>query len=531
MPTDHDIHTARYLGKFLASRGSTFGFTINWTAGYLTGRTWTSTLKNSTITPVVVGDTMTVTFSEADTASNGGRWTLYETTGSLVDQPTLTAVFSFNDQGGAAAPDLGPFTVELGGGVTIEVEALGGTFLPAGGDEGQVLAKASDDDYDVEWVDQTGAGGGGGTVEEVVAGAGISVDATDPAAPIVTAEVTQAELDAEATTRGNADSALDGRLDTLEAISIATDAELASAVAAEATARDSAIATAVAAEATLARNGDNITSGTVADARIASTIARDSEVTAAIAALSTVYQPLDSDLTAIAALTTTSFGRSLLEAANASALRTLAGLVLGTDVYSKAAVDAGFQPLDADLTAIAAIATTAFGRSLLAAADTAAARTLTGAGPAPLFVRKTADESVTSSTTLQADDHLTKAVEASKTYFVRARIYYTASVAGDIKILWTAPAGATFEWDSVASPTFGVGGDTSALQSGSGLKRALGDTVSYGGVVTGAAINVEGFLTVAGTAGNFALTWAQNTSDGTATTVQAGSRILLQEVA
>lgn len=41
---------------------------------------------------------------------------------------------------------------------------------------------------------------------------------------------------------------------------------------------------ALAAEAVLARNGDNVTSGTVADARIAATIARDSEVAAAVAA-------------------------------------------------------------------------------------------------------------------------------------------------------------------------------------------------------------------------------------------------------
>lgn len=39
------------------------------------------------------------------------------------------------------------------------------------------------------------------------------------------------------------------------------------------------------AEAALARNADNLASGTVADARIASTIARDSEVTAAVAAV------------------------------------------------------------------------------------------------------------------------------------------------------------------------------------------------------------------------------------------------------
>lgn len=39
------------------------------------------------------------------------------------------------------------------------------------------------------------------------------------------------------------------------------------------------------------------------------------------------FQPLDSDLTAIAALTTTAFGRALLTLADAAALRTYAGIV------------------------------------------------------------------------------------------------------------------------------------------------------------------------------------------------------------
>lgn len=60
-------------------------------------------------------------------------------------------------------------------------------------------------------------------------------------------------------------------------------------------------------------------------------------------------QPLDSDLTAIAALSTTSFGRSLLEAANAGALRMLAGTVIGTDV----------QAYDAELAAIAGLTSAA----------------------------------------------------------------------------------------------------------------------------------------------------------------------------
>lgn len=79
-------------------------------------------------------------------------------------------------------------------------------------------------------------------------------------------------------------------------------------------------------------------------------------------------QPLDSDLTAIAALATTSFGRGLLALADAAALRTAAALVIGTDV----------QAFDSDLNAIAALATTAFGRGLLTLADAAALRTAGG---------------------------------------------------------------------------------------------------------------------------------------------------------
>ena len=89
------------------------------------------------------------------------------------------------------------------------------------------------------------------------------------------------------------------------------------------------------------------------------------------------YQPLDSDLTAIAALATTSFGRALLELADASAGRIALGL--GT---AATAATGDFQPADADLTAIAALTTTTFGRGLLALADAAAGRTALGLGTA-----------------------------------------------------------------------------------------------------------------------------------------------------
>lgn len=94
----------------------------------------------------------------------------------------------------------------------------------------------------------------------------------------------------------------------------------------------------------------------------------DYDAAGAAAAAQAASQPLDSDLTAIAALTTTSYGRSLLATADAAALRTLAATVIGTDV----------QAWDTDLDAIAALTTTSYGRSVLAVVDAAALRTLAG---------------------------------------------------------------------------------------------------------------------------------------------------------
>lgn len=103
------------------------------------------------------------------------------------------------------------------------------------------------------------------------------------------------------------------------------------------------------------------------------------------AAASSGYQPLDSDLTAIAALTTTSYGRAFLALADAAAARSALSLgtmstETATNYLTTAAAASGYQPLDSDLTAIAALTTTSFGRSLLIQADASAARSTLGLG-------------------------------------------------------------------------------------------------------------------------------------------------------
>lgn len=90
------------------------------------------------------------------------------------------------------------------------------------------------------------------------------------------------------------------------------------------------------------------------------------------------YQPLDSDLTAIAALTTTTYGRALLTLADAAALAAEVDSFFLTPTEGNAA----YQPLDSDLTAIAALSTTSYGRAFLALVDAPAARTALALGTA-----------------------------------------------------------------------------------------------------------------------------------------------------
>lgn len=91
------------------------------------------------------------------------------------------------------------------------------------------------------------------------------------------------------------------------------------------------------------------------------------------------YQPLDSDLTAIAALSTTSYGRSLLTTASVAALAASLVSDLDASFLTPAEGNAAYQPLDSDLTAIAALSTTSYGRALLTLADAAALTALSNA--------------------------------------------------------------------------------------------------------------------------------------------------------
>jgi hypothetical protein len=156
------------------------------------------------------------------------------------------------------------------------------------------------------------------------------------------------------------------------------------------------------------------------------------------------------------------------------------------------------------------------GMAVSAADNGGSSRTdVTVSAPATSFVKKTATESVTNSTTLQNDDELVLPVVANAVYKVElALIFDGVSGSGGLKMAWTAPAGASMAWGDV---------NFAAAQS-------PGTTVSRntGGAGVNVIQTVWGTLTTAGTAGSLQLQWAQVTANGTATRVFPGSYLEIE---
>jgi len=136
--------------------------------------------------------------------------------------------------------------------------------------------------------------------------------------------------------------------------------------------------------------------------------------------------------------------------------------------------------------------------------------------------RKTSDETVNNSSTLQNDDVLVVSVEANAVYRVECQIICSSSTTADIKTTFTVPAGATLRWGTYA-PHRSVSSTTASTISANVFSAAgVADVGGYG-TSTNVLYVLRGILRMSSTAGSLQFQWAQSTADATNTTVRAGS--------
>lgn len=139
----------------------------------------------------------------------------------------------------------------------------------------------------------------------------------------------------------------------------------------------------------------------------------------------------------------------------------------------------------------------------------------------PLFARKTADETVNNSATLQNDNHLFLSVAASTTYELTGLLVYTSGATPDFKFGWTFPSGLTMRYTVLATVggTFGTYGQ---------VQTAVPAIDGAGSELT---VPIMGIVIVSSTAGTLQLQWAQNTANASDTKLHTNSYISLMPVA
>lgn len=137
-----------------------------------------------------------------------------------------------------------------------------------------------------------------------------------------------------------------------------------------------------------------------------------------------------------------------------------------------------------------------------------------------LKVRKSFNESVQNSTTLQNDDSLALVLASNKTYILDGVIFVSStSATPDIKIGFSAPSGSilTISYTNDQSRGFLSAGDTSP-------------SIPIPGSSTIIPVHFSGTIAVSGTPGDVILRWSQNSSNNNPTTIHIGSYIRAEEI-
>ena len=142
----------------------------------------------------------------------------------------------------------------------------------------------------------------------------------------------------------------------------------------------------------------------------------------------------------------------------------------------------------------------------------------TGAIPFSLFIVKSADESVTNSTTLQDDDHLLFPVGANETWNFEAALFVDGN-SGHIKYAIDVPSG-TLKIDIRQWAGTGVGNTPHEIVTVDNTATTTSFDINNTGT---SSAYINGLVTSGGTGGSVIIRWAQRSSNGTPTYVRQNS--------
>ncbi|MCC7438311.1 MAG: hypothetical protein IT211_07400 [Armatimonadetes bacterium] len=130
------------------------------------------------------------------------------------------------------------------------------------------------------------------------------------------------------------------------------------------------------------------------------------------------------------------------------------------------------------------------------------------------FARKTANEGVTSSNTLQNDDHLSIALNANEVYELEGVLYVSTTAGGhNLQMALTVPTGTTMKVSYNARQENGATSREADILATSGTAG----TVVNLAAANRAIVYVKGLVRTAGTSGNVTLQWADDNTGGTET--------------
>jgi hypothetical protein len=146
--------------------------------------------------------------------------------------------------------------------------------------------------------------------------------------------------------------------------------------------------------------------------------------------------------------------------------------------------------------------------------------------PLVQMLRRTAGQSVTSSVDPVDDNTLQFTVGATEIWAVTMSLHYTGHSSGDLKLGWDLPSGATFAFTAI----HGLDADGT---DGQNTTKWTSSTVVFGTQTGGVALEAAilfGVIIVSSTAGTAKLQFAQGTSNGAATTMEAGSLLKAERI-